>query len=315
MSREGKQPVIPRGKSLIDQDVLNKYIEDRTRYAQTTALSKGLAPRTGNYKVPTNEELYELDNSSSGRINRVNYTPEELAHFIEVSNATRDRHLAEGNIDLAIQTTRLIIKMLNLVKMSPGYSKEYDEDAKKRQELQSKQQQEILLNLVALKGQPKKNGGKRKSKTKRKKRKNKTKRKGKKRRGGNKTMKLWSSGDRSPGEPLTSVPAPVVTASLAPASAPKVTEPKVTAPMASAPPSKPFLFMESFHHQPPMRRTKSKKHNLKIKLPDSNNPRLSSTPGSHLHNMNAPQEMPPETHDWTGLSISRLQRQGRHSKL
>ena len=113
MSKEGKQPAITRGKSLIDQDVLDKYIEDRTRYAQTTALAKGLAPRTGNYKVPTNEELYELDNSSSGRINRVNYTPEELAHFIEVSNATRDRHLAEGNIDLAIQTTRLIIKMLN----------------------------------------------------------------------------------------------------------------------------------------------------------------------------------------------------------
>jgi hypothetical protein len=301
MSREGKQPAIPRGKSLIDQDVLDKYIEDRTRYAQTTVLSKGLAPRTGNYKVPTNEELYELDNSSSGRINRVNYTPEELAHFIEVSNATRDRHLAEGNIGLAIQTTRLIIKMLNLVKMSPGYSKEYDEDAKKRQELQSKQQQEILLNLVALKGKQKKNGGKRKSKTRHKNRKNKTKRKGKKHRGGNKTMKLWSSGDRSPGEPLTSAPVP---ASVA------------TAPMVTASaPSKSFLFMESFHHQPPMRRTKSKKHNLKIKLPGSNNPRLSSTPGTHLANMNAPQEMPPETHDWTGLSISRLQRQGRHSKL
>ena len=124
-------------------------------------------------------------------------------------------------------------------------------------------------------------------------------------------MKLWSSGDRSPGEPLTS--APMVTATVTPA--PVTPAPVAFAPMVTAPHSKSFLFMESFHHQPPMRRTKSKKHNLKIKLPSSNNPRLSSTPGTHLANMNAPQEMPPETHEWTGLSISRLQRQGTHSKL
>jgi hypothetical protein len=305
MSNKGKNPQIPKpqGKSLIDPGMVDHYMQYRTRYEQADALSQGLAPRIGNYAVPTDGELAALDNDSTFATS--GYNPQAMANFIEISNATRDRQLAEGKIDLALATTRLLIKMLNLVKTGKGYSKDYNEAELKRQELQSKQQQEILLNLIALKqrqNRQSKNGGKRK--TKRKSRKNKTKRKGKRhrRRGGNKTSKLWSSGDRSPGESFTA-PAP------APASAP--------APAPASPPSYSFMLNMGGPKPPPTRRSSGKLASgrpKKLITPSGNQ----GTTANRTSLLNVPQEPAPEDRDFitrTPGYVEKLKKEGTFSRM